>query len=174
MLTLGRMRGQISDWARCTQGSISPLRRRVTFPAMGKSPKDRRGTPQRRTPFANDGLPPVPHYGGYPLGWTESFRRTKFEWVSKSPPGHWALGLQKFTPLRFIFCAWLCRANAPGLFSAVGAALAAARREGTVSPVGAAHWAARLCQGFSSGLCPRRQSLGCKFLTGRSCPASRN
>ena len=45
-------------------GGFRRLGRRVTFPAMGKSPKDRRGTPQRRTSFANDGLPPGPRYGG--------------------------------------------------------------------------------------------------------------
>ena len=26
-------------------------------------------------------------------------------------PGHWALGLQKLPPVRFNFCAWICRAN---------------------------------------------------------------
>ena len=48
---------------------------------MGKYPKDRRGTPQRRTAFANVGLPPDPHYGGYPLGQAEYFRRAKMEWL---------------------------------------------------------------------------------------------
>ena len=33
---------------------------------------------------------------------------------SESPPGHWALSLQKFPPVRFHSRAWLCRANAPG------------------------------------------------------------
>ena len=56
---------------------------RVSFPAMGKKPmaratlscpfgaihlENRRGTPQRRTPFANDGLPPGPHLRGPQLG----------------------------------------------------------------------------------------------------------
>ena len=45
-------------------------------------------------------------------------------------PGHWALGLQKLLLLRFHNCAWLCRANAPGPFSAVGATLAVARNMG--------------------------------------------
>ena len=49
-------------------------------------------------------------------------------------PGHWALGLQKLPLLRFHWCAWLGRANAPGPFSAVGAALAAARKP---TPLGA-------------------------------------
>ena len=59
-------------------------------------------------------LPPDPHYEGYPLGLAESFRRVKFEWVSNFPPGHWALGLQKFRLVRFHYCAWRCRTNAPG------------------------------------------------------------
>ena len=36
-------------------------------------------------------LPPVPHYGGYPLGRAEHFRRTKSEWQSKFPPGHFVV-----------------------------------------------------------------------------------
>ena len=42
-------------------------------------------------------------------------------------PGHWALSLQKFQSVRFQFCAWLCRTNAPGAGYAVGATLAVAR-----------------------------------------------
>ena len=67
--------------------------------------------------------PGPPFYGGYPLGQAEHFRRAKFERVFKFPPGHWALGLQRLPLLRFHNCAWLCRANAPGPFSAVGATL---------------------------------------------------
>ena len=52
-------------------------------------------------------------------------------------PGHWALGLQKLLLLRFHNCAWPCRANAPGPFSAVGAALAVARNTGR--PVSSPH-----------------------------------
>ena len=33
---------------------------------------------------------------------------------SKSPPGHWALALQKLKLVQFKNCAWLCRTNAPG------------------------------------------------------------
>ena len=33
---------------------------------------------------------------------------------SEFPPGHWALGLQKFRLVRSRWCAWLYRANAPG------------------------------------------------------------
>ena len=42
----GRMRGQVSDCICCTQGSFAACGRRVSFPAMGKKPKDRRGTAQ--------------------------------------------------------------------------------------------------------------------------------
>ena len=52
-------------------------------------------------------------------------------------PGHWALGLQKLLLLRFHNCAWPCRANAPGPFSAVGATLAVARNMGR--PVSSPH-----------------------------------
>ena len=39
--------------------------------------------------------PRSPHYGGYPLGQAENFRRAKSEWRSKFPPGHWALRRRK-------------------------------------------------------------------------------
>ena len=89
--------------------------RRGTFPAMGKYPKDRRGTPQRRTLFANGGLPPVPHYGGrVPAEFCSISGAQNLSGGSKFPPGHWALGLQKFRLVRSRWCAWLYRANAPG------------------------------------------------------------
>ena len=106
---------------------------------MGKKPKDRRGTAQDERSALIFALPPVPHYGGYPLGWANNFRRAKSEWVSKFPPGHWALGLQKLPLVRFHDCAWVCRANAHGLFSAVGAAfdrLKAFLLEGGIVPKG--------------------------------------
>ena len=96
--------------------------RRGTFPAMGKYPKDRRGTPQRRTSFANDGFPPVPHYGGHPLGWAEHFRRAKSGVLgcgSFRATGPWVCG--KLELVRFRFCACRFRTNVPRLFSAVGA-----------------------------------------------------
>ena len=43
-------------------------------------------------------------------------------------PGHWALSFRKLPLVRFSGCAWLCRTNAPGLVSAVGATLAVARK----------------------------------------------
>ena len=71
------------------------------------------------------------------MGQAEHFRHAKSEWRSKFPPGHWALGLQKLLLLRFHNCAWPCRANAPGPFSAVGAALAVSRNTGR--PVSSPH-----------------------------------
>ena len=42
-------------------------------------------------------LPPVPHYGGYPLSQAKYFRRAKSEWSLAIPSGPTgALGLQKF------------------------------------------------------------------------------
>ena len=76
----GRMRGQVSDCICCTQGSFAACGRRVSFPAMGKKPKDRRGTAQdersalifalpipsglRPSPLDKGSRPPVPRYGG--------------------------------------------------------------------------------------------------------------
>ena len=86
--------------------------RRGTFPAMGKYPKDRRGTPQRRTLFANGGLPPVPHYGGrVPAEFCSISGAQNLSGFPQFNPGHWALGLQKLLLLRFKDCAWLCRAG---------------------------------------------------------------
>ena len=42
------------------------------------------------------------------------FRRANSEWLSKFPPGHWALGLQKLGLVQFRSCAWRCPANIPG------------------------------------------------------------
>ena len=74
---------------------------------MGKYPKDRRGTPQRRTSFANDGLPPGPRYGGrvpvrmskissaQNLSDTLNSRRATGPWVCKN-------------------CRWCSSTSAPG------------------------------------------------------------
>ena len=48
-------------------GSFAACGRRVTFPAMGKSPKDRRGTAQDERFALIFALPPVPHYEGRKL-----------------------------------------------------------------------------------------------------------
>ena len=63
---------------------------------MGKYPKDRRGTPQRRTSFANDGLPPVPHYGGTRTCQVlQNFRRAKSEWPVPITAGPLGPGIPK-------------------------------------------------------------------------------
>ena len=58
------------------------------------------------TPWARQSISGAQNLSGFPL----------------FNPGHWALGLQNLELLRFQNCAWLCRANAPGPLSAVGAA----------------------------------------------------
>ena len=80
--------------------------RRVTFPAMGKSPKDRRGTAQDERSALIFALPPVPHYGGrVPVRLSKISGARKSEWVSEFQPGRWALGLQKLPLVRFRICA---------------------------------------------------------------------
>ena len=121
------MRGQVSDCICCTQGSFAACGRRVSFPAMGKKPKDRRGTAQDGHFVSIFALPPVPHYGGRVL--------VRFCSISGAQnlsgdlrflPGHWALASPKFQSVRFLFRAWLYRANAPSAHTAVGATLAVA------------------------------------------------
>ena len=69
-------------------------------------------------------LPPVPHYGGrVPVRISKISGARKSEWVSEFQPGHWALASPKFQSVRFLFRAWLYRANAPGAGYAVGAAV---------------------------------------------------
>ena len=46
------------------RGDFAACGRRVTFPAMGKSPKDRRGTAQDERSALIFAFPPVPLYGG--------------------------------------------------------------------------------------------------------------
>ena len=67
-------------------------------------------------------LPPVPRYGGRaPERLCVISGAQKWSGFPRFLPGHWALGLQKLPLVRFHYCAWLCRANAPGAFTAVGA-----------------------------------------------------
>ena len=104
-------------------GGISPPRRRagfrpagrVSFPTMGKKPKDRRGTAQDERFALIFALPPVPHYEGRSTG--KSSRISGAQNLSgfyRFIPGHWALALQKLMLVRFHLCAWLCRAIAAG------------------------------------------------------------
>ena len=101
---------------------ISPPRRRGTFPAMGKYPKDRRGTAQNGHFVSIFALPPDPHYGGRVLvRFCKISGAQNLSGWSKFPPGHWALASPKLQAVRFQFRAWLYRANAPGVEYAVGA-----------------------------------------------------
>ena len=101
-----------------TAGSFSAWKRNQKTPGVC-SEEHRSGAPSRCTPG-----PPL--RGTLSCSVVHHFRRTKSEWVSKSPPGHWALGLQKFPLLRFHNRAWGCRTNVPGGDTTVGATLAAA------------------------------------------------
>ena len=104
-------------------GEISPPRRRGTFPSMGKYPKDRRGTAPDEHFVLIVAFPPDPHYGGrVPAGFCSTPGAQNLSGWCLSLPGHWALGLHKFPLVRFHNCAWIYRANAPGVEYAVGAA----------------------------------------------------
>ena len=58
------MRGQVSNQVRFTQEDFAACGRRVTFPVMGKSPKDRRGTAQDERSALIFAFPPVPPFMG--------------------------------------------------------------------------------------------------------------
>ena len=79
----GRMRGQASNLVRFLQGDFAACGRRVTFSAMRKSPKTRRGTrpmdygSARAPPGSIGPLTPDLCYGGYPLTWEKHSRRAK-------------------------------------------------------------------------------------------------
>ena len=91
---------------------ISPPRRRGTFPAMGKYPKDRRGTAQNGHFVSIFALPPDPHYGGRVLvRFCKISGAQNLSGWSKFPPGHRALASPKLQAVRFQFRAWLCRAG---------------------------------------------------------------
>ena len=77
------------------QGRVSPCGASF-FPSDGKETKGSPGDAADGHFVPIGPLTPGPPLRGYPLGQAESFRRTKSEWQSKFPPGHWALGLQKF------------------------------------------------------------------------------
>ena len=116
--------------------------RRVSFPAMGKKPmaqatrsypfgtihlEDRRGTAQDERSALIFALPPVPHYGGrVPARLCKISGAQNLSGDLRFLPGHWALASPKFQSVRFLFRAWLYRANAPSAHTAVGATLAVA------------------------------------------------
>ena len=56
--------GTIIERFRFSQGGFAACGRRVTFPAMGKSPKDRRGTAQNERFALIFALPPDPLFTG--------------------------------------------------------------------------------------------------------------
>ena len=116
--------------------------------------EDRRGTPQRRTSFANDGLPPDPIYGGrVPERWRSisgaqnlsgglNSRRATGPWVCKNygdcdfipapGPVEQVLGCRARPPGR---AAYICGRPVSGPYEKDGMA--------SRYTVGAAHWAAR-------------------------------
>ena len=125
------------------RGDFAACGRRVSFPAMGKKPKDRRGTAQdghsvsifalpipsglRPSPLDKGSRPPVPHYGGrVPARLCKISGAQNLSGDLRFLPGHWALASPKFQSVRFLFHAWLYRANAPSAHTAVGATLAVA------------------------------------------------
>ena len=111
VLTLGRMRGQVLDWGRCTQrGFRSYFGRRVSFPAMGKKPmaqatfswhcgpihlEDRRGRGRRALRAHRTAYPWTPLRGTPYCLMLLDFRRTKSEWLSASPSGPLGPGYTK-------------------------------------------------------------------------------
>ena len=152
-------------------GEFRRLRAASFFPSDGKetkgSPGDGSGWTLRvhiRLPYPlcrfatappdRGSRPPDPRYGGYPLKWAEHFRRAKSGVLGCGfvrATGPWAGG--KLGLMRFRFCAWVCRTNAPRPILAVGAAFGRPRAGLGPAPtkrterspyfVGAAHWAAR-------------------------------
>ena len=147
--------------------------RRVTFPAMGKSPKDRRGTAQDERSALIFALPPVPHYGGrVPEGLCVISGAQNLSGWSKFTPGHWALALQKFRvyaiprlrlamPIRWRLVLG-CRARRSELFRK--------------STVGAAHWAARFLwsSGRPKGLPYPNQACSYEICRAGACPRRRS
>ena len=78
------------------QGGFAACGRRVTLPTAAKSPKRRRGTrpmdygSASALPRSIGPLTPGPHYGGYPLGQAENFRRAKSGVLERGPVRpHW-------------------------------------------------------------------------------------
>ena len=111
-------------WLVFVRGGFRRLRAATFFFHGEKEGKTPPGTAQMSADALIFAFPRTPFYGG----------RTTVSccWISGAQnlsgfyrfiPGHWALGLQKLPLLRFMNCAWLCRANASGPFPTVGAAI---------------------------------------------------
>ena len=114
---------QASGGARPLGRGVSPPRRRVSFPAMGKKPKDRRGrltspseTSSLRLQFV---LPQSPVYGRYPYTFPQNFRRAKYGsgYDFSRATGPWCGA--KFWPVPFYRRAWFRPAVAEGAGSGV-------------------------------------------------------
>ena len=100
------------DWSR---RGISQLRRRVTFSAMRKSPKNRRGTAPDEHFVLIVALPRTPITKVTPLARHKISGAQNQECSGAIPSGPTGgLSLQNLEHLRFKICAWLCRTNAPG------------------------------------------------------------
>ena len=114
------------DWSR---RGISPLRRRATFSAMRKSPKNRRGTAQDERFALIFAFPPDPRYGGALLIVCAALpaRKTRSAW-SKFPPPHWGLSLLNLEGFAVQDPRLGFRTNAPGPVFVVGATLTVARK----------------------------------------------
>ena len=111
------------------------------MPTAAKEPKRRRGTAQDGHFVSIFALPPVPHYGGrVPVRLSKISGAQNLSGDLRFLPGHWALASPKFQSVRFLFRAWLYRANAPGRY-AVGPVWDRPLREkgaASISAVGAA------------------------------------
>ena len=82
---------------------------------------------ERNQRIAGGCRPPVPHYGGrVPARLCKISGAQNLSGDLRFLPGHWALASPKFQSVRFLFRAWLYRANAPSAHTAVGATLAVA------------------------------------------------
>ena len=150
-------------WVALFAGEFRPAGR-GTFPAMGKYPKDRRGTAQNGHFVSIFALPPDPHYGGrVPVRMSKISGARKSERVSEFQPGRWALGLQKLPLVRFHTCAWVSRTNAPGRY-AVGPVWDRPLREKGAASISAVGAAISRLQAFPlGGRCPRRGRMRGRF-----------
>ena len=100
-------------------------------------------------------LPPVPHYGGrVPVRLSKISGAQNLSGDLRFLPGHWALASPKFQSVRFLFRAWLYRANAPGRY-AVGPVWDRPLREKGAASISAVGAAISRLQAFPlGGRCP--------------------
>ena len=141
-------------WVALFAGEFRPAGR-GTFPAMGKYPKDRRGTAQNGHFVSIFALPPDPHYGGrVPVRMSKISGAQNLSGDLRFLPGRWALGLQKLPLVRFRICAWVSRTNAPGRY-AVGPVWDRPLREKGAASISAVGAAVSRLQAFPlGGRCP--------------------